>query len=46
MRGQALACVACRRRQKKYESPQNTLVIADGASAAGRSPMERWAMSA
>jgi len=28
VRGQALAGVACRRRQKKYESPQNTPVAA------------------
>ena len=38
--------VACRRRQKKYESPQSTLVVADGTNAAGRSPIERCAMSA
>src|SRR5205807_9785329 len=27
----------CSRRQKKYESPQSTLVVADRANAAGRS---------
>ena len=43
---QTLAGVACRRRQKKYERPQSTLVVADGANAAGRSPIERCAMSA
>jgi len=36
----------CSRRQKKYESPQSTLVVADGTNAAGRSWIERWAMSA
>jgi hypothetical protein len=28
VRGQAITRVACRRRQKKYESPQDTLVAA------------------
>ena len=44
-RGQTLARVtaddACRRRQKKYESPQSTLVAADGLHASGPSPIER-----
>jgi len=44
--GQALAGVACRRHQKKYERAQSTLVIADGTNASGRSLIERWAMSA
>lgn len=35
MHAQALACVARSRCQKKYEIPQSTLVIEDGASAAG-----------
>jgi hypothetical protein len=37
---------ASRRRQKKYDSPQSTLVIAEGPTASGPSPIERWAMSA
>ena len=45
-RGQALAGVACRRRQKKYESPQSTPVAAAQPHASGPSPTERWAMSA
>jgi hypothetical protein len=39
----ALAGVACKRRQKKYESPQSRLVAADGPHACGPSPIERWA---
>src|SRR5438094_7359702 len=46
VRGQALAGVACRRRQKKYESPQSTPVAAAQPHASGPSPTERWAMSA
>ena len=38
--------MVCRRRQKKYERAQSTLVVADGANACGRSPIEGWAMSA
>jgi len=45
-RGQALAGVACRRRQKKYESPQSTPVAAAQPHAFGPSPTARWAMSA
>ena len=45
-RGQALAGVACRRRQKKYESPQSTPVPAAQPHASGPSPTARWAMSA
>ena len=47
VRGQALAGVACRLRQKKYESPQSTPVAAAGPTppghrrAAGR-PFSRW----
>jgi hypothetical protein len=44
--GQVLAGVACRRRQKKYESPQSTPVAAAQPHASGPSPTERWAMSA
>jgi len=44
--GQALAGVACGRRQKKYESPQSTPVAAAQPHASGPSPTERWAMSA
>ena len=43
---EALAGVACRRRQKKYESPQSTPVPAAQPHASGPSPTERWAMSA
>jgi hypothetical protein len=44
VRGQALAGVACRRRQKKYESPQSTPVAAaqphaSGPSSCGRPPV-------
>src|SRR6266853_6318804 len=44
-RGQALAGVACRRRQKKYESPQSTPVAAaqphaSGPSSCGRPPVQ------
>src|SRR5713226_4792955 len=46
VRGQALAGVACRRRQNKYESPQSTPVAAAQPHASGPSPTERWAMSA
>jgi hypothetical protein len=46
VRGEVLAGVACRRRQKKYESPQSTLVPAAKPHASGPSPTERWAMSA
>jgi len=46
VRGQALAGMACRRRQKKYESPQSTPVAAAQPHASGPSPTERWAMSA
>ena len=46
VRGQAPAGVACRRRQKKYESPQSTPVAAAQPHASGPSPTERWAMSA
>jgi len=46
VRGQALAGVGCRRRQKKYESPQSTPVAAAQPHASGPSPIERWAMSA
>ena len=46
MRGQALAGVVCRRRQKKYESPQSTPVAAAEPHASGPSRTERWAMSA
>src|ERR1700730_9590595 len=46
VRGQALAGVACRRRQKKYESPHSTPVAAAQPHASGPSPTERWAMSA
>jgi len=45
-RDQALAGAACRRRQKKYESPQSTPVPAAQPHASGPSPTERWAMSA
>ncbi len=38
--------VACRRRQKKYESPQSTPAAAAQPHASGPSPTERWAMSA
>src|SRR5262245_2846911 len=44
--GQALAGAACRRRQKKYESPQSTPVAAAKPHTSGPSPTERWAMSA
>jgi hypothetical protein len=37
---------ACRRRQKKYESPQSTPVPTDQLHASGPSPTERWAISA
>ena len=40
--GQAL----CRRRQRKYESPQSTLVAAAQPQASGPSPTAKWAMSA
>ena len=40
-RGQALAGVAYRRRQKKYESPQSTPVAAAQPHASGPSPTER-----
>ena len=43
---QALAGVACRRRQKKYESAQSTAVAAAQPHASGPSPTEKWAMSA
>src|SRR5262249_56731015 len=46
VRGETLAGVACRRRQKKYESPQSTPVAAAQPQASGPSPTERWAMSA
>lgn len=39
--GQALARVACRRRHKKYESAQSTLVAAAQPHASGPSPTER-----
>ena len=42
----ALAGVASRRRQKKYESPQSTLVPAAKPHASGPSPTAKWAMSA
>ena len=45
-RGQALASAACRRRQKKYESPQSTPVAAAHPHACGPSPTARCAMSA
>src|SRR3989442_9005639 len=38
VRGQALAGVACRRRQKKYESPQSTPVAPAPPHAPGPSP--------
>ena len=46
VRGQAFAGVACRRRQKKYESPQSTPVAAaqlhaSGPSSCGRRPFSR-----
>ena len=45
MRGQALAGVACRRRQKKYEGPQSTPLAAaqlhaSGPSSRGRPPVQ------
>ena len=43
---QALAGAACRRRQKKYESPQSTPVPAAQPHASGPSPTAKWAMSA
>jgi bifunctional DNA-binding transcriptional regulator/antitoxin component of YhaV-PrlF toxin-antitoxin module len=43
---QALAGVACRRRQRKYESPQSTPVPAAQPHACGPSPTARWAMIA
>src|SRR5262245_19870116 len=46
VRGQALAAAACRRRQRKYESPQSTPVAAAQPHASGPSPTERWATSA
>jgi hypothetical protein len=46
VRGQALACVTCRRRQKKYESPQSTPVAAAQPHASGPSPTSRCAMIA
>ena len=45
-RPQALAAVACRRRQKKYESPQSTPVAAAQPHTSGPSPIEKWARSA
>jgi hypothetical protein len=45
-RGQALAGVACRRRQKRYESPQSTPVAAAQPHASGPSPTEMCAMRA
>src|ERR1700681_1517748 len=42
----SFAGVACRRRQRKYESPQSTPVAAAQPHASGPSPTERWAMSA
>ena len=41
VRGQTLAGVAYRRRQKKYESPQSTPVAAAQPHASGPSPTER-----
>src|ERR1700687_2405449 len=46
VRGQALAGVACRRRQEKYESPQSTPVAAAQLHASTPSPTARWATSA
>src|ERR1700704_2918491 len=43
---QAIAGVACTRRQKKYESPHSTPVVDAQAHASGPSPTERSAMSA
>ena len=40
VRGQALPGVACRRRHKKYESPQSTPVAAAQPHASGPSPTE------
>ncbi len=45
-RAQALAGVACRRRQKKSESPQSTPVAAAQLHTFGPSPTEKWAISA
>src|SRR4029450_1245495 len=41
-----VADMACRRRQKKYESPQSTPEPAAQPHASGPSPTEKWAMSA
>src|SRR5258708_3814543 len=41
VRGQALAGVTCRRRQKKYESPQSKPVAAAQPHTSGPSPTER-----
>ena len=46
VRGQAVACVACRRRQKKYERPQSTPVPAAQPHDSGPSPTATWAMTA
>jgi hypothetical protein len=46
VRGQALAGMACRWRQRKYESPQSTPVAASQPHASGSSPTSRSAMSA
>ena len=46
MSAQALAGIACRRRQKKYESPQSTPVAAAQPHAWGPSPTEKWAKRA
>jgi len=46
VRDEALACVACRWRQKKYENPQSTPVPAAQPHASGPSLTARWAMIA
>src|SRR5262245_4477143 len=42
----APAGVACRRSQKKYESPQSTQVAAAQLQTSGPSPSAKWATSA
>jgi hypothetical protein len=46
VRVQALAGVACRRRQKKYDTPQRTPVPTGQLHASTPSPTARWATSA
>src|SRR5262249_61673158 len=46
VRGQALAGVACRRRQKKYETPHSTPVAGAHPHAPRPSPPPQGAMSA